>query len=622
MITIIITGILCMIKKALIVCLFCIIVLMLAGCSAHGDGNADMQNGTESTTSTQKNNKDQLTTENADKGEPEQTLTAPERDENGVYLLSKAQDLIWLSSYVNDSNTLIGDDFSVKLVNDIDLSYVRNWVPIGKDGSSVFKGTFDGNGHTLSGLKAVSDDNVKRGSYVALIGISHNALIKDLTVSGFVMQGSSFVAGICASNGGVIENCVSDVIIEGETSVGGVCGFNSGRIVSCKSYGEIRATGNMAGGVCGYTYNATVENCSNDAKVSGKSWVGGICGYADKGEIISCINNATVDASTYAGGICGRIDAGISYTLENGELLSDGLKDNERGIVSDCVNNGSVSAGDSYAAGICGYSNALVKLCRNTGEISAANYGAGICAEAHRGALCGVANSGSVTVKQSYAAGIITLSHALVLIADNKGEISCGEGYAAGICAVSKAGGIYSCLSSAAVSAPDNVSGICLQSDSDIMGCLFVSKTVYSGKNSSAILLYGGGKEIIVKDCLFYNRCALTVAPEDAVRENCTVMTSDDMISGMAVCIMSSYGLRDGVLWEFTVGEESLPEIGNDSSLRVYEIRVYNTCDTSGEWTVAYSNSQTDIFAEHTYADGTCAVCGVASDKEKMTVIR
>ena len=152
----------------------------------------------------------------------------------GIYEISTGAQLAWLAAQVNNKNVFSGK--TVMLTADIDLGE-QEWTPIGvnfrKNGKS-FQGTFDGNGHIVTGLKISSGDAGNMGLFGPIYG--SGAIVKDLIVEGNVnMPNQSTIGGIVANNsGGTVQNCGFYGVVEGWTSVGGVVG--SGNAVNCWYY--------------------------------------------------------------------------------------------------------------------------------------------------------------------------------------------------------------------------------------------------------------------------------------------------------------------------------------------------------------------------------------------------
>ena len=182
----------------------------------------------------------------------------------GAYMISNADELKTFAAAVNggetSANAVLTAD--IKVNEDVlkadgtladDVSGFTSWTPIGYyNGDSdcrLYTGTFDGEGHTISGLY-FNDTNI---DYVGLFG--------------YVGKGGSVL------NVGVVDSYFS-----GKNGVGGVCGYNEGTITSCYNEGTVSGSGDCVGGVCGYN-EGTITNCYNTAAVSGSGdCVGGVCG--------------------------------------------------------------------------------------------------------------------------------------------------------------------------------------------------------------------------------------------------------------------------------------------------------------------------------------------------------
>lgn len=156
---------------------------------------------------------------------------AVETTSDGTYIISDADDLKEFADNINEGNT----DINAKLVNDIDLSDIcseqsGSWNPIGSD-SAPYTGTFDGQGHIISGLYINSSLN-----YCGLFG-SLDGTVQNLAVKGDVTTTSGSAGGVTGYNGdnGVIENCIFIGKTEGAIYSCGIAGENygNGLISSC-----------------------------------------------------------------------------------------------------------------------------------------------------------------------------------------------------------------------------------------------------------------------------------------------------------------------------------------------------------------------------------------------------
>ncbi|MGN0470156.1 MAG: GLUG motif-containing protein [Acutalibacteraceae bacterium] len=266
---------------------------------------------------------------------------------DGVYQISCAAELYWFAQLVNsgttNANAVLTADIIVNkdVLNDsgeLNSGTFTDWTPIGYYNSSssgyvYYSGTFDGQGHTISGL--------------------------------YFNDTSAFCVGLfgCLGSGGEIKNVgVIDSYFRGRYRVGGVCGYNlsNGTITDCYNTGRVSGSGSSVGGVCGYNLrNGTITGCYNTGRVSGNDEVGGVCGYNQEGTITGCYNTGTVSGSDYVGGVCG-------YNLSNGTITG-------------CYNTGTVSG--SYVGGVCGYnlSNGTITGCYNIGTVSGTINVGGVC---------------------------------------------------------------------------------------------------------------------------------------------------------------------------------------------------------------------------------------------------
>ena len=216
--------------------------------------------------------------------------------------ISSAEQLNHVREHLDES------DKYYKLTTNIDLNadpynIGEGWVPIGDD-ATPFTGTFDGDGHVVTGL-FISRPGT---NFVGLFGyVDVGSEVKNLGVSGNIYA-DDWVGGVVGFNNGVIEGCYSNCTVTGANNVGGVAGWNDGRIQNCYNVGTVTGTGNNVGGVAGQTHeNATITYCYNVGTVTGESIidpkVGGVVGHNDNGTIEDCYwNIATSGQQNGVGG--------------------------------------------------------------------------------------------------------------------------------------------------------------------------------------------------------------------------------------------------------------------------------------------------------------------------------
>ena len=176
-------------------------------------------------------------------------------ESNGSYTVTSADGLMNIAELVNGGKT----DINITLDTDIDLTG-KDWTPIGTDYDNSYKGTFDGGGHTITGLTFTTNDE-----YAGLFGWLNRA--------------------------GTVKN----VVMEGV------------QITSNQIYGG------SIGGVAGYSWG-TIENCSVSGSVSGTVYVGGVVGAQIDGSITGCSSSATVKGMADVGGVAGQTNGGATLT--------------------------------------------------------------------------------------------------------------------------------------------------------------------------------------------------------------------------------------------------------------------------------------------------------------------
>ena len=270
-------------------------------------------------------------------------------------LIDTPEDLVLFARAINKLHNEQQRDLVATLAGDIDLTGVE-WTPIGNE-DIPFYGTFDGSGHTISGLHI----NKTEGVCCGLFGVCAGT-IENLTVTGSITcvaaDAHSAVGGIAGLVvGGHISNCAADIVIDSNRLslgmyVGGVVGqIKEGTIRCCRSSTRFEhVLGNFLylGGVVGAAEDARVAHCIFDGSIQ---VLGGPGYYIDAGGVVGnvqghstvvrCLNRGLVDAYNYdfefayVGGVVGHIDGD--------------------GVILESVNRGSVSGGCKAVGGIAGW---------------------------------------------------------------------------------------------------------------------------------------------------------------------------------------------------------------------------------------------------------------------------
>lgn len=176
-------------------------------------------------------------------------------ESDGSYTVTSADGLMNIAELVNGGKS----DINITLDTDIDLTG-KDWTPIGTDYDNSYKGTFDGGGHTITGLTFTTNDE-----YAGLFGWLNRA--------------------------GTVKN----VVMEGVQ-------------ITCN-----QIYGGSIGGVVGSSWG-TIENCSVSGSVSGTVYVGGVVGVQIGGSITGCSSSATVKGMVDVGGVAGQTNSSATLT--------------------------------------------------------------------------------------------------------------------------------------------------------------------------------------------------------------------------------------------------------------------------------------------------------------------
>ena len=349
-----------------------------------------------------------------------------------TFSLSTPSQLNGLSELVKSGITFEGK--TIELVRDINLN--NNPFPaIGDETANFFKGTFNGNSHTISGYTPLREAGSK---YASLFTVNEGT-ISNVIISGVIN----------------VDNTADFSII-----AGGIAGQNKGTIDGCRSYVKMNVISNVsgssaayiyAGGIAGANYSM-ISNCQNYGTIqtehsntaTANTYLGGIVGMMLDGKIELCENNQNLTASgdnVLVGGICG------------GRNTSDDSSNEEVTLIS-CSNYGNVvieeAKKEAYAAGIIGKiydKQTKIISCSNKGDVSSSTssatanaFAGGVVARGGECKIYGSYNSGKIKVANSgkassaYGGGIIgymsansevhTSTHAIEALVESTG--SCG----------------------------------------------------------------------------------------------------------------------------------------------------------------------------------------------------
>ena len=178
-------------------------------------------------------------------------------ESNGSYTVTSADGLMNIAKLVNGGKT----DINITLDTDIDLTG-KDWTPIGTSYSNSYTGTFDGGGHTITGLTVTTnDEGVGLFGWLNRAGSVKNVVMEGVQITSNQIYGGS-IGGVVGSSYGTIENCSVSGSISGTVYVGGVVGVQiGGSITGCSSSATVKGTVDV-GGVAGQTNSsATLTAC-------------------------------------------------------------------------------------------------------------------------------------------------------------------------------------------------------------------------------------------------------------------------------------------------------------------------------------------------------------------------
>ena len=178
-------------------------------------------------------------------------------EDDGSYTVYNADGLMNIAELVNGGKT----DINITLDKNIDLTG-KAWTPIGTDYDNSYKGTFDGGGHTITGLTFTTNDE-----FAGLFGLLNRAgTVKNVVMEGVQITSNQIyggsIGGVVGSSWGTIENCSVSGNVSGTVYVGGVVGVQiGGSITGCSSSATVKGTVDV-GGVAGQTNSsATLTAC-------------------------------------------------------------------------------------------------------------------------------------------------------------------------------------------------------------------------------------------------------------------------------------------------------------------------------------------------------------------------
>ena len=277
-------------------------------------------------------------------------------DGQGNYTVTSAEGLKAVADIANNGNLGI----NITLTENINLTDM-DWTPIGIDYNHQYTGTFNGGGHTITGL-TVTGSNEYAGLF-----------------------------GRIGSGGKVMNVKLEGVQIESDnemSAVGGVVGYSYGNIENCSVSGSV-SSNSTAGGVVGTQLGGSITGCSSSATVNAGCTADGVAGISDSGATLTAcyatgdVTLESINTGNYAGGVVGintnsstliacyawgSVSGSGSGTIYVGGVTGDNLD----GTLTACYHaNGTVSgtgSGTIYTGGVAGrnyktYNDTVITAC-------------------------------------------------------------------------------------------------------------------------------------------------------------------------------------------------------------------------------------------------------------------
>ena len=262
-------------------------------------------------------------------------------ESNGSYTVYNADGLLNVAKLVNGGKT----DINITLDKNIDLTG-KDWTPIGTSFDNSYTGTFDGGGHTITGLTVTTYDK-----YAGLFGWLNSAgTVKNVVMEGVQItnnHSSGFAGGVVGNSWGTIENCSVSGSVNGEVYVGGVVGKQtSGSMTGCSSSATVKGTVNV-GGVAGESWGSMTA-CYATGNVTleiypGKDISGGgVVGFKGGNSVLACYATGNVNSkgsstgNVHIGGLFGyKYATAIACYWKNNK--EQGIGYNKEGIVTEAT---------------------------------------------------------------------------------------------------------------------------------------------------------------------------------------------------------------------------------------------------------------------------------------------
>ena len=285
----------------------------------------------------------------------EKAPAIPTQDESGVYGIASEKQLQWFAAKVNGGDTAI----SGKLTANIELT--EAWTPMGSQ-KQPFTGSFDGDGHSITGMSITFDSNDKSvgAPYLGLFGYvkgtaDKKAEIKNLMLSGKLDITENYRNSFAYSGGLVggaeyvsFTDITTNVAVTAKKGsapypwsyVGGFAGtVKNADFLRCVNNGTVTTDGDYVSGFAAKSETTTYTSCVNNGAITGRTKIGGFGGAVKSTKTVDSYNTGTIGLAAYNGGNQGI--GGLFGEMGYGSTLTR------------CYNTGAVT-GDCYVGGLVG----------------------------------------------------------------------------------------------------------------------------------------------------------------------------------------------------------------------------------------------------------------------------
>lgn len=322
-----------------------------------------------------------------------------DKDYQGKYYKLGADIILNDGKIIDEKGALVAD--STKL---------HKWTPIGNS-SVAFTGTFDGDGHTVSGMFINTTS-----SHNGLFGNNHGT-IQNVSIKDSWIYGGKYTAGIVGSNVGTVENLTNYASVSGkEDCIGGVLGNSSQK---------------------DYKYNSIIKNATNHGIIVGNKNVGGVAGCATYVTVDGVENSVQIEGYGYVGGIFGGIGSSSKNDVKN--LKNTGNISGSHfvgGISGHCGGNTTVYTSNEPSTYSCWETETwpcgTLQIAHNEGNITGKRYVGGIVGEVCHGSISKLSNNGDVSGEGGTGGIVSSMSFTKTTSVYNTGNIY-GINYVGGI---------------------------------------------------------------------------------------------------------------------------------------------------------------------------------------------